>query len=74
MVDEKTHALMAQHYYTAKETEHGFVGLVYHYDATGNKRIVVFQELTSHDGKEEAIDSAVQWCEDNDVDAEMDFQ
>jgi hypothetical protein len=44
---------------------------VYHYDETGDKKIVVHCSDLDFPSKAAAEDAAWDWCEDNGIDAEM---
>lgn len=59
-----------QHYYEAFETRDAWRFKVYHYDETGNREIGVYRSLKEFPTKEQAEDAAVEWCEDNGIDAE----
>lgn len=66
---------MSQHYYRAvqSKTMAGmWVGQVYHYDATGNRPIVVWQSPSNQTTKNEALDDAAEYVDENNIDAEMD--
>lgn len=59
-----------QHYCGTREKDGGWVGVVYHYDPTGNK------EIRDHTSKvyyeqDKAMDAAVEWAGDHNVDVEM---
>lgn len=57
-------------WYTAKERAEGWQGIVYHYDPTGNKQITD-HATELHNTKEQAMDAAVEWADDHNVDVEM---
>lgn len=59
-------------YYTGKRSPcGGYYALVYHYSPDGERELLDFQSNPIWDTKEEAEEAAAIWCEDNDVDAEM---
>jgi hypothetical protein len=58
-------------YYTAKEVNTGFRGFVYTYDEKGEKEISVWKSERIYNTAEEAVDAAVEWAEENDVEVEL---
>lgn len=59
------------YYYTARETDDGWVWRVYHYDPSGNQEIVVARGERGLDGQGLALDAAGDWCDEHNVDAEL---
>ena len=59
-------------YYEAFATACGWRGRVYGYDGSGDKLIIVWTSPEEYPSREEAMDAAVEWCEEHDVEAEMD--
>lgn len=55
----------------AKMNDRAWFGRVYHYDVTGNREIVDWQSSRTFETKAQAINAACEWCEENDVDAEL---
>lgn len=60
-----------KHYYAAREETGGYGGIVYHYDPTGNRKIVAWKSEEVFASQEEAQDAAAGWADANDIDAEM---
>lgn len=46
---------------------------VYHYDASGNNEVVIARAnpTTLYASKEQALDGACEWMEDNNINAEL---
>ena len=59
-----------KHWYTAREIDGIWHGIVYHYDHTGNKEIFDHKTV-NHNSYGEAIDAAVEWAEDNNIEVEL---
>ncbi len=58
-------------FYEAHEDNGYFQFRVYHYDTTGNHQVFVHQSDLIYDTSEAAEDAAVEWCDENGIDAEM---
>jgi hypothetical protein len=58
-------------YYTAKECPTGFRGFIYTYDEKGQKEITVWKSEQVYNTTGEAVDAAVEWAEENDVEVEL---
>lgn len=60
-----------QLYYKPKYDNGRYRGCVWHYDATGNYEKHTWLSATTYDTPEAAIDAAVEYLDDNGLDAEM---
>jgi hypothetical protein len=60
-------------YVEAMPVAEGYKGRVYRYNESGNKPIVVCLLSEVKSTKEEAIDDAVEWCDEHDLECEIDF-
>lgn len=61
-----------KYYYGARVTATGIQAYVFHWDQTGNKQIFDYKQ-DNFDSENKAIDAAVEYCEDHDLDdVEMD--
>ena len=60
-------------YIEAVPVAEGYKGRVYKYDSSGKRPIVVVLLAEAKATKEEAIDDAVEWCEERDLECEIDF-
>lgn len=69
MPDPKDHS--KQHYYETVESGGGYGWKIYHYDASGNKEIVVHRSEKDYDTEPEAEDACVEFMEEKGIDAEM---
>ena len=63
---------MNRTYYTAIRQEGCLRGQVYRCDPTGNHPVALWTSETRYFTRGEALDAAVEWMEDNGVDAELD--
>lgn len=61
------------YYSHAKAFDAGWRGRIYQYDETGSREILVLLLPSVRVTCEEAVDDAVQWCEDNGHECEIDF-
>ncbi len=55
------------YYYATRQNASGFIGIVYHYDETGNKEVIIFRSPNS-DTEGDALDAAAIWAVDNCID------
>lgn len=60
-----------QHYCKAVCTAMGWRFVVYRYDESGGREIVV-NRSAAYDQRGEALDAAVDWCDAHSIDAELD--
>lgn len=60
-----------KHYYASNEEAGRYRGIVYHYDPSGNRQMVVWKSDELFDSEEEAQDAACDWAMENDIEAEM---
>ena len=58
------------YYYGVQHTSNGIKGKVYTYDKTGQHEVNVYTTDIC-EGEEEALEEAVKWCEEHNVEAEL---
>lgn len=59
-------------YYTAKRLgDDLYKGLVYTHSEDGNREVELWHSAKKYNTEAQAIDAAAEWCEDNDVEAEL---
>ena len=59
-------------YYSAEASGDGFRGIVYRYGPIGDRVISVWKSSIAYSTREEAINAAADWLEDNDFEAHLD--
>lgn len=57
-------------YYESVERDDGWGWKVYHYDATGNRQVIMGSG-GPHDEEPDALDAATDWCEERDISAKL---
>jgi hypothetical protein len=60
-----------QHYYGSRYDSGVLHGVVFHYDARGERIIRLWTSEKSFDTVESAQEAAITWAEENNIDAEM---
>lgn len=60
-----------KNYYEATTRKGLFGWKIYHYDATGEKEVVVARGEPTYKTEGFAIDAASEWMEDNNIEAEL---
>lgn len=59
------------HYLEAVPGSYGWIWRVCHYDETGNVEIVVYHSTDEYDDHAEAIEAALEWCDEHHVCVEI---